>query len=785
MSGVNLILDIQAFQDELQFERGIPRYIREHSRALMNIHPVYAFSLNPRRIAPRDLPQEILLSGKVAWGSGRLLRTAASTGQIVYHAMSPFEHQPDDTIYPWPLAREGAFVIMTLYDLIPFLRQDLYLSDSETRRAYLARVDLLKFADLLLAISDSARNDAIRLLGVNPDKVVTIGTGVSSLFNKREGRENDTELCRKIPVSREFIFTVLGDDARKNLDGLLAAYRRLPAPLRDKYQLVVGGKFSAEAIAQTLRRTNTEDLRADIVFPGYVSDQSMRALYRSAALFVFPSFHEGFGLPVAEAISCGAPAVFSRIPALLEILDSPDASFDPHSAEAMAQVIERALEEPAFARRLQDAGDSVAQNFTWSAVAEKTVDAVSARLPQQRRMAPPPKPSQRLALGFIGPFPPVRSGIADYNYRICAELAKHADVTAFYTWDSDPGLLIHLDLAGMYPIPALGHTVTPHYFDRLIYTFGNSTHHFESFEAFGRWSGVLWLHDVTLSGFYFVYGAHKGDAREFVRSSACRMYGEQAPRLLFEKDFGIRELAQAGMRFTRGLASMASAIIVSSQTSLNLLRSDWGPRDSFPPCSVLPLAGEPPGQQIASRHAFRVASFGIVDYAKAPDLLLEAFALVRERVPLANLTFFGEGDEDLMAELLQQAGRLGIEASVEFPGHVGEAEWVSAICSTTCAVQLRRFSNGEGSAAVMACLSRGVPVITNVASCREMPDDARLWVPYETSAGELADAIVKVLLDSKAWDRLHAGGLAYVTRNTYEHIARRLVHDLTNSLAPA
>ena len=789
MSGVNLVLDIQAFQDELQFERGIPRYIREHSRALLNINPIYAFSLNPRRIVPRDLPQDILLSGKVAWGSGRLLRTAASTGQIVYHVMSPFENQPDDTIYPWPLAREGAFVMMTIYDLIPLIRQDLYLSESKARSSYLARLELPKFADLLLAISDSARNDAIRLLGLEPEKVVTIGTGVSSYFNKKDRREQDASLCRNIPITKEFIFTVLGHDVRKNLDGLLAAYRRLPARVRNKYQLVVGGKLSPEAIAETLRRTNTEVMKADIIFPGYVPDQCLRALYRSTALFVFPSLHEGFGLPVAEAISCGSPVVISRIPALLEILARPDASFDPNSPDEMAAVMERALEDPEFARRLRDDGDSVAQNFTWSAVAERTVAAVAARLPRQKRILSSQRssqrPSTRLAVGFVGPFPPERSGIADYNFRICRELARHADVTAFYTKDSDPALLTDLGFTGIYPISALGRSCTPQYFDRVIYTFGNSTHHFESFDAFRQWPGILWLHDLTLSGFYFAYGVHHGNAHNFVRSSATRMYGEQAPVYLFEKDFGIPELVQAGLRFARELASFASAIIVSSQASLNLLRFDWGPRVSLPPCSVLPLAGYSSGQHTSARDALRVASFGIIDYAKAPDLLLEAFALVRERAPLAQLTFFGEGHPDLIAELLQQTRDLGIEAAVEFRGHVDEAEWISAICSTTCAVQLRRSSNGEGSAAVMACLSHGLPVITNVASCHEMPGDARLWVPYETSAEELSAAIMRVLLDSQVWDRLQAGGLAYVAQNTYEQVALRLVHELTHSLAAA
>ncbi len=85
----------------------------------------------------------------------------------------------------------------------------------------------------------------------------------------------------------------------------------------------------------------------------------------------------------------------------------------------------------------------------------------------------------------------------------------------------------------------------------------------------------------------------------------------------------------------------------------------------------------------------------------------------------------------------------------------------------------------------MDCLSHGLPMITNIASCHEMPDDARLWVAYEASAEEIAEAIVRVLLDREVWDRLHIGGLAYVARNTYDQIALRLVHELTNSLAPA
>ena len=157
-----------------------------------------------------------------------------------------------------------------------------------------------------------------------------------------------------------------GSDARKNLPRLVEAWAALPSHLQVAHPLVLAGSMPEQdvaALGAIARAASTcpENLR----FLGQISDQVLADLYDGCAAFVFPSWHEGFGLPALEAMAAGAAVIAADASSLPEVVDFPEALFDPHDVTDIATHIERVLTDDAFRQRLQAHGPRQAAKFSW------------------------------------------------------------------------------------------------------------------------------------------------------------------------------------------------------------------------------------------------------------------------------------------------------------------------------------------------------------------------------------------------------------------------------------
>ncbi|MFC7552900.1 glycosyltransferase [Pseudoroseomonas wenyumeiae] len=163
--------------------------------------------------------------------------------------------------------------------------------------------------DLLLAISESARQNAIRLLGVDPDRIVNISGAADDRFRPlqiTDARRN--ALQQQAGVTRPFIMYVSGADQRKNLKGAVTLFASLPTELRRSYQLLLVTMLSAEDIAEFKAYAASLGVEPDgIVIVGGINDDLLVELLNTCTLFIFPSLYEGFGLPILEAMQCGTP----------------------------------------------------------------------------------------------------------------------------------------------------------------------------------------------------------------------------------------------------------------------------------------------------------------------------------------------------------------------------------------------------------------------------------------------------------------------------------------------
>jgi glycosyltransferase involved in cell wall biosynthesis len=273
--------------------------------------------------------------------------------------------------------------VATHYDLIPLASPNEYLGDKMFRAYYYHKLESLKKADLLLGISDFTCQEASLLLNIPDLEIRNISAAVDSSFSCRglsDGAIN--QVLIKYGVSRKFVFYAPGGfDPRKNLNRLLEAYSQVPQLLRDQHQLVIASKISdSELTAWNWKAQSLGLSSEDVVFTGYVADEELTVLLRACLVYIFPSLHEGFGLPILEAMACGAPVIGSNASSIPEVIGLTEALFDPHSVESIYSKLLQALEDETFLEGLRNHSAKQFSKFSWGKSADIAISVIEEKL---------------------------------------------------------------------------------------------------------------------------------------------------------------------------------------------------------------------------------------------------------------------------------------------------------------------------------------------------------------------------------------------------------------------
>ena len=175
---------------------------------------------------------------------------------------------------------------------------------------------------------------------------------------------------RRYGLDFPFILSLGTLEPRKNFAGLIEAY----ALMKDKrLKLVIaGGK--GWLYQEIFARVEKLGLEGQVIFPGFIADEDLPALYNLAELFVFPSLYEGFGLPPLEAMACGTPVITSDRPSLPEVVGEAGLMVEATDSQALAEAMERALTDENLRREMREKGLKQAEKFTLEAAAEKLLD---------------------------------------------------------------------------------------------------------------------------------------------------------------------------------------------------------------------------------------------------------------------------------------------------------------------------------------------------------------------------------------------------------------------------
>lgn len=406
---MRIVVDLQGAQTASRF-RGIGRYAMDFARALASnrdrneiiiaLNALFPDTIGLIRKALQDvLPAQNIVVwdalGSVAGHdpanserrvAAEFVRETflACLNPDIIHLTSLFEGYSDDAVTSIGLYEEACPVSVTFYDLIPLLNQDAYLRSNRTfADHYLRKIDHLRRAHTLLAISRSAGKEAVEHLGLVPEHVIAVGTGTGGHFAKVDiPAARGLALRARFGLKCPFFLYTSSPDARKNHGRLIEAYARLSADIRATHQLAFVGSFSKDHCAFFQRYAATCGLSpGELVLVGRVSDEDLNCLYNLAKGFIMPSWHEGFGLPALEAMQCGRAVIGSGTSSLPEVIGREDALFDPFDVNDIARSIGRLATDDAWREELEAHNLSHAATFDWNNVACRALvafqDAIS------------------------------------------------------------------------------------------------------------------------------------------------------------------------------------------------------------------------------------------------------------------------------------------------------------------------------------------------------------------------------------------------------------------------
>jgi len=292
---------------------------------------------------------------------------------VFWHLLiMPFQIKKDE--YEWMLLPAGnrrlmAFypikTLVTIHDLSQFHVEKKY---DVFRMFYIKHVIpfFLKRADKIFTVSENTAKDMVLHYGMDREKLVVNYNGVNIENFSLTFSVDD----KKLKIDKPYILYVARiEHPGKNHLNLIKAYEKLPESYKQKYDLcLIGSDWNGAEVVHAYARASQDSDR--IQFLGYVHNNELPHYYRNATLFVFPSFYEGFGIPVVEAMASGTPVAASCTSSLPEVGGAAAAYFDPESPDHISEIMYDILKDPIYRNKMCERGYEQVKKFNWNTHAE-------------------------------------------------------------------------------------------------------------------------------------------------------------------------------------------------------------------------------------------------------------------------------------------------------------------------------------------------------------------------------------------------------------------------------
>jgi len=319
-----------------------------------------AESLVPERFAVRRVSANPY--SRLGWDLARLIRADRPDLIHVQYTAPLFTKIP---------------TVVTVHD-VSFIEHPEYFTASRRSQLRFTVAQTVKRAAHIITVSEFSRAAIVRAYNIAPEKVTAIPNAANPEF-RPIGRERAQKAVRdRLHFEAPFVLSVGDLRPRKNQIGLIAAFSKLLSGQPQlKHHLVLTGKetWFTPRVREAARSSG---FASRIHFTGFVSDPELMELYNACDCFAFPSFYEGFGLPILEAMACGRAVACSNTSAMPEVADGAGLLFDPYRIDEIARALKDILIDPELRGRMERLGVQRAATFTWTKSARATLDVYEA-----------------------------------------------------------------------------------------------------------------------------------------------------------------------------------------------------------------------------------------------------------------------------------------------------------------------------------------------------------------------------------------------------------------------
>lgn len=685
----------------------------------------------------------------------------------VFVQLSPMTH--DGECIQHYLNSRQTFTLAVVYDFIPLDTPGRYLTSESIKHEYLQRLSLLARYDGFSAISQYSAKRLSQVLRIQRERISVSGVALRPEFEKSlsvSGARFATN-----PSEPYFLF-VGGGDPRKNLTTALSAHAKLKTP--SSTALIVVGNYAERQRDEAIGFYRKEGGAAkNLQFRSGVSDQELADLYRNCLATVCSSEIEGFSLPPVESLACGSAALISRNDAHREFIDNAEYTFDVHDSNRLSELMFRVTESPTLAKRIVQEHTSVPEKFRFDLVCERFWRHIKSGFNQMqvkraRRTASGVNP--RLAV--LTPFPPDRSGVADYTRSSLLEIAKYVDIDVFCETDAPESTP---EVQNFYPL-----SDEPYRSDRydcVLSVIGNSHFHIKIIEAQKQFGGPCLIHDNRLAE---LYNWWKGP-NEF-QKMASRFLGRSVG--FEEAQEWIREPANLPTLFFEELIPSARPLLLHSKGIANHVSDMYGVEAQCLPFCVYRhfddnLLTQEQKTEARSRlgiphEQVAIISLGIVSPHKAPEQCIESISQIRKAGVDAHIYFVGsaEGQHDYIKSCSE---RNGVAANVHLCSDwISEQEYTDFIVAADFAIQLRTHFFGGLSGAMLDCIASGLTTIANddLAFALDSPSSV-LRIPDTLLAEDITSQILGALNSSDTLERITAEREEYLESHSFKNYAKQ------------
>jgi alpha-1,3-rhamnosyl/mannosyltransferase len=364
-------------------ERGFGRFTRSLVSALLERQAGFRYTLIIDRPPDESLPFGVPVLEAHAGRS--ITESAVGTGRRSFAeglalgraaARERFDLLFYPAVYSWAPALPGTPSLVTFHDTIAEQYPALTFPHWHNRLAWqLKCAAARRTARRILTVSEASARALHEHFGIPRDKLDVTVEAAAPVFVQCTDAAQLVAARERHGVSADVPLLVYagGLNPHKNVAGLLRAMTRVFARHPDVHLMLIGdtsGKGFYDNVSELLHLAQMPELRGRVSFPGFVPDAELALLLSAATAFVFPSLCEGFGLPVLEAMACGAPVVVSDRSSLPEVAGAAGAYFDPERPDQLAASIDRVLGDAALRERMRQAGLARHRELTWARSAE-------------------------------------------------------------------------------------------------------------------------------------------------------------------------------------------------------------------------------------------------------------------------------------------------------------------------------------------------------------------------------------------------------------------------------